>query len=37
MFLNPTNIENNVLCLELSQKEIFVLDYAVDDAAMITG
>jgi hypothetical protein len=37
MFLSPSNIENNVLCLMLSQKEIFVLDYAVDDATTTTG
>ena len=37
LFTPLANNENTLLCLALSEKETFVVDYAVDDASITTG
>lgn len=38
LFTSPTNNnENALLCLAISEKETFVVDYAVDDASITAG
>jgi hypothetical protein len=33
----PNSIESNLLCLAISNKENFVVDYSVNDASTLSG
>lgn len=33
----PNSVDTNLLCLTISNKENFVVDYSVNDASLLTG